>query len=525
MRRLLHLVALLGLLAAPAAASAEPTFLFTGHGWGHGIGMAQYGAHGFAQKGWKHERILAHYYRGTGLGPAPVSTIRVLLATGKRLTIASDDSFRIQDASGFAAQVPAGSIELDTSLTFRGANGQRALVPPVRFLPGSAPLELGKPYRGSLVVSVADGKLQAVNRVPLERYLWGVVPGEMPAEWHMEALKVQAVAARSYALVSRQTGGNFDVFADTRSQVYGGILSENQRTTTAVNATKGQIVLFNGKVAWTFYSASSGGRTASIQDVWPDAEALPYLVSVDDPHDTISPYHDWGPIAFTAEELRAKLGDRIPENVTTIRVNMNDSGRAGSITAIGPNSEGTIPGSEVRSKLGLRSTWFTVDMLKLRTSAARVVYGKRVTLRGRLRGLDRATLERRPTGGGWGRVSRVAKTGRFSVALRPKVTTSFRLRASRIAGPSVRVRVAPKVTLRKGDGGSALAGDVSPGQTGTPVTIQRKTGEAWETLTTAVTRADGKYRAKVDLRPGVYRALVPAAGGLVAGTSSVIKLS
>ena len=79
--------------------------------------------------------------------------------------------------------------------------------------------------------------------------------------------------------------------------------------------------------------------------------------------------------------------------------------------------------------------------------------------------------------------------------------------------------------LRKADGASALTGDVSPGQTGTPVTIQRKTGEAWETLTTAVTRADGKYRAEVELRPGVYRALVPAGGGLVAGTSSVIKLS
>ena len=117
----------------------------------------------------------------------------------------------------------------------------------------------------------------------------------MPSEWHMEALKVQAVAARSYALASRKDSGNFDVFADTRSQVYGGILSENSRTTAAVNATKGQIVLFQGKVAWTFFSASSGGRTASIQDVWPDAEPLPYLVSVDDPHDTISPYHDWGP--------------------------------------------------------------------------------------------------------------------------------------------------------------------------------------------------------------------------------------
>ena len=436
MRRLLHLVALLGLLAAPAAASAEPTFLFTGHGWGHGIGMAQYGAYGFAQNGWKHERILAHYYRGTELGPAPVSTIRVLLATGKRLTIASADSFRIQDASGFAAKVPAGSIELDTSLTFQGANGQRALVPPVRFLPGSAPLELGKPYRGSLVVSVADGKLQAVNRVPLERYLWGVVPGEMPSEWHMEALKVQAVAARSYALVSRQTGGNFDVFADTqkpglRRDPLGEPADDRSRerhkgTDRALQREGRLDVLFRQLRRKDGLDSGCLAGCGSL--------ALSRLRRRSARHDLSVPR--LGPIAFTAEELRAKLGDRIPKNVTTIRVNMNDSGRAGSITAIGPNGEATIPGSEVRSKLGLRSTWFTVDMLKLRTSAARVVYGKRVTLRGRLRGLDRATLERRPTGGGWGRVSRVAKTGRFSVALRPKVTTSFRLRASRIAGPT-----------------------------------------------------------------------------------------
>jgi hypothetical protein len=251
---------------------------------------------------------------------------------------------------------------------------------------------------------------------------------------------------------------------------------------------------------------------------------LPYLVSVDDPHDTMSPYHDWGPIALTASELRAKLGDRIPENVTTIRVNVNDSGRAGSITAIGPNDEVTIPGWEVRSELGLRSTWFTVDNMTLRPSASRIVYGKRVTLRGRLRGLERAALERRPAGGGWGTLSRVAKTGRFEVALRPKVTTSFRLRASRTAGPAVRVRVAPRVILRKADS-AALTGDVSPRQTGTPVTIQRRTRDAWETLTTAVTGVDGKYRAEVELRPGVYRALVPAGGGLVAGTSSVLKLS
>src|SRR5262245_17530899 len=180
MRRLLYLVGLLAAFAAPAAASAEPTFLFSGHGWGHGIGMAQYGAYGYAQKGKAYDKILAHYYPGTTLGSAPVSTIRVLLSSGRKsLTIASASDFRIRDASGFAARVPAGARTLDTELTLRGPTGQRALPPPVRILPGSKPLSLGKPYRGSIVVTLAGGKLQAVNRVPLERYLWGVVPGEM----------------------------------------------------------------------------------------------------------------------------------------------------------------------------------------------------------------------------------------------------------------------------------------------------------------------------------------------------------
>jgi SpoIID/LytB domain protein len=528
MRRLLYLVGLLAVFAAPAAASAEPAFLFSGHGWGHGIGMAQYGAYGFAQKGKTYDKILAHYYPGTKLGSTQVSTIRVLLSSGRKtLAIASAGDFRIRDASGFAAAVPAGTLTLDAGLTFQGRNGQRALVSPVRLLPGSKPLSLGKPYRGSIVVTLAGGKLQAVNRVPLERYLWGVVPGEMPADWHVQALKVQAVAARSYGLASRKTGSSFDVYADTRSQVYGGISVEDPRTTAAVKATKGQVVLYNGKVAWTYFSASSGGRTAAIQDVWPDAQPVPYLVSVDDPYDTISPYHDWGPITFTAAQLRAKLGARFPASVTEITVNRNDSGRATSITAVGPNGEVTIPGGEVRTALGLRSTWFSVDVLTLTPSASRIVYGNAVTLRGVLRGIDRARLEQRPAGGGWGMAGKVAPDarGRFRIVHHPKVTTLFRLRTAGIAGPAVRIRVASKVALRKVGGASALKGDVSPHRTGTPVTIQRRNGNGWDSVTTATTGADGTFRVKPHLRPGSYRALVPAGGGLVAGASAVLALS
>ena len=134
--------------------------------------MAQYGAYGFAQKGWKYERILAHYYRGTELGPAPVSTIRVLLASGAtprdrlRRLVPSPGRVRVRSTGCRRERVELGTV-LDLP-----ASERTACARPARALPaGSAPLELGKPYRGSLVVSLADGKLQAVNRVALERYL------------------------------------------------------------------------------------------------------------------------------------------------------------------------------------------------------------------------------------------------------------------------------------------------------------------------------------------------------------------
>ena len=100
----------------------------------------------------------------------------------------------------------------------------------------------------------------------------------MPYIWHPEALKAQAVAARSYALATRKTGGAFDLYPDTRSQVYLGIDHEKPSTNAAVDATAGQVVLYEGQVAKTFFFSTSGGRTASAEDVW--GAAVPYLVSV-----------------------------------------------------------------------------------------------------------------------------------------------------------------------------------------------------------------------------------------------------
>ena len=170
-------------------------------------------------------------------------------------------------------------------------------------LPGKGgPLTLTRAYRGRIDVDVVDGKLRALNVLPLEQYLYGVVPAEMPSAWAPEALKSQAVAARSYALATRQVGAPFDVYSDTRSQMYLGIASETPATNAAVSATKRQVLFYKGTIATTFFSSTSGGKTESSQ-AW-TGTALPYLVSVPDPYDDISPYHDWGPVPVTVDDDR-----------------------------------------------------------------------------------------------------------------------------------------------------------------------------------------------------------------------------
>src|SRR5438445_13054161 len=110
LRRLLVVFLLpLALWARPAAAATATSFVFTGHGWGHGVGMAQYGALGYALHGVSYERILEHYYRGVTLGPAPVAKVRVLVAEDRAaLTVASDAPFEVRDAAGALHDLAAG---------------------------------------------------------------------------------------------------------------------------------------------------------------------------------------------------------------------------------------------------------------------------------------------------------------------------------------------------------------------------------------------------------------------------------
>jgi stage II sporulation protein D len=511
-----------------AARTPAPLFVVSGHGWGHGVGMSQYGALGYAKHGFGYRAILAHYYPGTTSGAAPVRKVRVLLAQGKaKLAISSTAAFTVTDATGKTHDVVADKVTLDSKLRLKVDTPPKAkaLPGPLTFVPGTAPLELaGRAYRGQIQVAAAGAKLQAVNVIGLEPYLQGVVPSEMPHTWASEALKAQAVAARSYALSHLQTGP-FDLYRDTRSQVYGGVAAEQPETSAAVQATAGQVVLYGGRVAKTFFFSTSGGRTASSADMF--GTAVPYLVSVADPYDSVSPYHDWGPFAFGAAKLGKALhaqGELLDVQTTT-----NDSGRVATVTATGAQGASTATGAAVRKALGLRSTWFSVGVVALSppADATPIVYGGRAKLTGLARSIPSVALEQRPaTGGAWAAAGRVkgAADGTLAVAVKPTLTTWYRLAAGSLRTQPVRVAVAPRVRFALPAGAASLRGLVRPVLPRALVEIQRLDGTLWRTVARTRVDANGGFVASVQLHKGEYRARVTPGRGYAPGTTKPLEV-
>lgn len=513
--------------AAQQPALLPPTFAITGRGWGHGVGMSQYGALGFALRDFSYSRILAYYYRGTTLGAAQLRRVRVLVADGRRtLTVRSVVPFRVVDGAGKAHALAAGKHTFGPGLSLKVdiAEQPQPLPGPLVFSPGTEPLELGRSYRGQLQVSVVSGKLRAINHVGLEQYLYGVVPAEVPYTWPDEALKAQAVAARSYAL-SQLQNGPFDLYSDVRSQVYRGVAQEKPTTNAAVDATAGEVVLYDGKVAKTFFFSTSGGRTMSAADAW--GEPVPYLLSVPDPYDSLSPYHDWGPLSYGAAKLGRAL--KVPGRVLDAYTTRNRSGRASTVVATGTDGEITVTAAGVRRALGLRSTWFEIGMLAFArpASPAPVVYGSQTTLAGIARGLPAVVLEERPAGrSAWAPVGsiRAAKDGSFAVAVKPVVTTRYRLTSGRVPGGAVRVPVAPVVRFYPARQPTALRGLVRPVLPNAVVEIQRDEGGVWTTVAKASVDQRGDFEAALRLIAGSYRARVTSGRGFVPGTSQVLRV-
>ena len=136
-------------------------------------------------------------------------------------------------------------------------------------------------YRGDIMIYNFEGKLTIVNNLPLEEYLLGVVPSEMPSKWNIEAHKAQAIAARSYAVANLNKRGShgYDLKDTPADQAYGGATSETPQTTHAVLSTKGEVLTYNDQIIPAYYHASSGGKTIQAGEIWD--HDLPYIQSVD----------------------------------------------------------------------------------------------------------------------------------------------------------------------------------------------------------------------------------------------------
>ena len=471
MKRLAILAAVAALLVAAGAAHGASRVIVRGAGFGHGVGMSQYGAYGFAKRGSDHASILRHYYSGTQIGKlSGPSEVRVLLRRAPRIRFSGVTGVaggrRLASTRTYSA-TPA----LGDAVTLRAPSG-RALgtyAAPLRVTGSSRGVRLrgraqngrtdGR-YRGALELRSGGLGVTAINAVSLEDYVRGVVAGEVPASWPAAALRAQAVAARTYAIATSKNGEGFDQYADTRSQMYIGIAGEQASTNAAVAATAGEVVSYDGKAIVTYYFSTSGGRTEDIENSFLGAEPQPWLKSVADPYDGASPRHRWTK-RMTLGTAGRRLGGLVKGSLRQIKVlRRGRSPRVVRAQVVGTGGRTTVTGPQLRARLGLYDTWARFTVI-----TARAVRGDGNPPRTPGEGAA-------GTGGATPRVARVIRAAVLEAA------------GARSAG--------------------SIGGTVSPAGAGEWFVLERFTGRSWKAQFEAATSAGGRYRTNVP-RPGLYR--------------------
>lgn len=300
-----------------------------------------------------------------------VQTIRVgILRDQDRVTITGDRVIEVATTVGRTALLPGAYEFVSAGHGVERIGGER-FEGTVRLSPtGGAHLYVGiRPYRGIIELRPTPaGRLTVVNELDLEEYLYGVVKMEMDPRWPSEALKAQAVAARTLALYSlnRFQAEGYDVRATTDSQVYGGVLAEDPRTSAAVDETHGIVMTYQGRPILAVYHSDSGGHTESSEYVW--GGNYPYLRGVPDPYANDAAGHEWvSRIDLPAmEERLRRAGKPISGLIGIENVGLSPSGRVLTVHLLTNRGPVELKATEFRALVGsdsLRSTLFTVRVV------------------------------------------------------------------------------------------------------------------------------------------------------------------
>ncbi|MEO8468712.1 MAG: SpoIID/LytB domain-containing protein [Chloroflexota bacterium] len=386
------LYAATGILSAPTSSSSGGvttlgiSTIFYGRGYGHGVGLSQYGARGRALAGQTAAEILAHYYAGTTIGTISTDMpIRVLLLDNFVPT--ANAPLTIYGRGGTWA---IGGIDLEFPADARlrvypptSTTGWRAVVdtvagqvlfdgpaaPDFQVTPATDATTIqlfSKPsindlYRGRIRIKISGLTLDAINLLPIESYLRGVVPSEMPSSWPLEARIAQTIVARGYAAYHLVAGGTYDVFDDTRSQVYLGVRREHPDADEVILATAGQVVRSGSLIANTLFHSTAGGWTENNENVYVSATGAKtagvysYLRGSSDrdpsgvSYDAAAPFAMWQTGAYSIAQLSSYFGRDSRTNVGTITAfdfrNRGVSGRLISVAIIGSSGTKTVSGS------------------------------------------------------------------------------------------------------------------------------------------------------------------------------------
>ncbi|MEX2420423.1 MAG: SpoIID/LytB domain-containing protein, partial [Actinomycetota bacterium] len=406
MRKALILVSLLALVAGALPANAGPNgpnkdFRMFGGGWGHGLGMSQWGAYGLAKDGWSANKILKHYYSGTQVGVAeqPPKDLRIGLVQGEdsvrleaqdgdlelRLSNPESGTLVATIAPGQTWKVKAAGNNyriLDDSGTLVEQTGGPSNQLFVVYEPAGSRVRVPEAFhtynRGSIEFDLYactnnDCVMRLVLTLPPQDYLYGLA--EVPSSWPVAALRAQAIAARSYAFTKAANSQHRPVcdcalYASSFDQVYAGWDKESgldgERWVSAVDDTDDEVVLAAGETIQAFYMSSSGGYTENNENVW-GGTPISYLRGVCDPGDytTANPNATWEEI-FTPGQVSKELGLGIGTVTNFANVVRGVSGRILTVTVMGANGQSSISGNTLQSLLSLNDdrVWINADRLE-----------------------------------------------------------------------------------------------------------------------------------------------------------------